>query len=195
MEMSPNPYAPPLNSVVDPLANTGMLVGGGFWRRLAAYLIDGLIVGAASLVLVVLLHLALGEMGSAFANVLSFVGTVAYFAYLESSEWQATVGKRVLGMRVVDADGYRLSGLHALGRYVSAAVNWLLLGFGYLVVAFHPEKRGLHDLIAQTRVVLEDPNDTQTPTLAWIVIGVYALVVMLGLLALVVLAAAVSGVN
>lgn len=192
MQNQANSYAPPLDTT--PPSSIDVLVGAGFWRRVAAYLVDGLILGAASFLLSFLfLSASPSDSIMALSKVIGFLIGVAYFAFQESSVWQATIGKRILGMRVVDVDGFQLTPMRAIARYISAGLNWLLLGFGYLVVAFHPEKRGLHDMIAQTRVVLEDPNDTKTPMLAWIIIGVYAFLGLLSLGALVMILLALSG--
>lgn len=171
---------------------TQPLPGAGFWRRLAAYLIDGLVLGAVTAFIAILLNLATGGMVGASVQLLSFVLAFVYFAGLESSSWQATLGKRALGMQVVDDQEQALSFLHALGRYVAAALNWLTLGIGYALVGIRDDKRGLHDLLAKTRVVIEDPNDTGTPTLAWVVIGLYAALMAIGVVLAIALAVAMS---
>ncbi len=65
----------------------------------------------------------------------------------------ATPGKQLLGLRVVREDGSALGYRRAALRYLAELVTFLSFGAGYLLVAFHPEKRALHDLIAGTRVI------------------------------------------
>jgi uncharacterized RDD family membrane protein YckC len=77
---------------------------------------------------------------------------LVYFSLLESSEWQGTVGKIALRIRVGDAEGRRISVLRAAMRYLAKFVSVFTLGIGFLMVAFHGQKRGLHDLLAGTWV-------------------------------------------
>jgi len=76
-----------------------------------------------------------------------------YFALMESSERGATVGKMAVGLRVVTDQGQRLTFLHATGRYFAKFISAIILGIGFLMVAFSDRKRGLHDMIAGTLVV------------------------------------------
>lgn len=168
-----NPYLPPETSLAHARAPVleGALVPAGFARRLAAYLIDYVLVGMVSVVIGIFFGL-MGDPG-ATASVLSFFIYVGYFAGMESSEWQATIGKRFIGIRVVNEYGMRISFWHAVGRYVAAAVNWVLFGLGYLLILFTSEKQGLHDLIVRTNVVLDDPSEVSPPTRVWVIIGVW----------------------
>jgi ssDNA-binding Zn-finger/Zn-ribbon topoisomerase 1 len=75
-----------------------------------------------------------------------------YFAVLESSEWQATLGKMVCGLIVVDEYDNRISFARATGRYFAQILSALILGIGFIMVAFTRRKQGLHDLLAGTLV-------------------------------------------
>jgi uncharacterized RDD family membrane protein YckC len=129
----------------------------GFWRRVAAAIVDGLIVG----IVTVPLSLALGgdNMGSASssyspaASSLSTVVSWLYYALMESSAKQATLGKMALGIRVTDLDGNRVGFGKATGRYFGKILSALILGIGFLMVAFTQRKQGLHDILAGTLVV------------------------------------------
>ena len=72
---------------------------------------------------------------------------------MESSSWQATLGKRAFGLRVVDETGQRIRFGRATGRYFGKIVSEFLLFVGYLVVAFSKKKQGLHDMMANTLVI------------------------------------------
>ena len=76
-----------------------------------------------------------------------------YFALMESSERGATIGKMVVGLRVVTEQGQRLSFANATGRYFAKFISTLILGIGFIMIAFTERKRGLHDMIASTLVV------------------------------------------
>jgi uncharacterized RDD family membrane protein YckC len=138
----------------------------GFWIRLAAYAIDYVILSAAGLIIVPLalgmglgIGSALGNgsagflVGYAFAYLLAFAGGWLYFALMESSSKQATLGKLAVGIKVTDANGNRLSFWRATGRFFAKILSGLALGIGYLMIAFTKNKQGLHDMIAGTIVV------------------------------------------
>ena len=89
----------------------------------------------------------------ATAMVITSVMTWLYFALCESSAWQATVGKWVLGIRVTDLHGNRISIARALGRYPAKLLSYLILCIGFMMVAWTQRKQGLHDMIAGTLVL------------------------------------------
>jgi uncharacterized RDD family membrane protein YckC len=86
-------------------------------------------------------------------NLLVLMVQWCYFALLESSAWQASFGKRLLGIYVTDAQGKRISFARASGRYFAMIVSTLTLGFGYVMGAFTPKKQMLHDMIADCLVL------------------------------------------
>lgn len=150
----------------------------GFWKRVAAYLLDGIILYIPSLLIERLfdgtaarasLQQAL-DRGAGDASVLlaaehqyylamwpaivlSGLMVWLYFALCESSAWQATIGKRALGIRVTDLHGQRISFPRALGRYLAKLLSAFLLCIGFLMVAWTQRKQGLHDLLANTLVL------------------------------------------
>jgi uncharacterized RDD family membrane protein YckC len=87
------------------------------------------------------------------------VGGVAaiYFVAFEASAWQATPGKRLLGLRVETAWGAPPSLARALARHLAGLASWLTLNVGHLLVALRRDGRALHDLIAGTRVMASRP--------------------------------------
>ncbi len=128
----------------------------GFWRRVAAALIDGLLLS----VVTVPLTLAFGD-GDAYADAarssaassISVVITWLYSALMESSTKQATVGKMALGMIVTDLEGRRIGFGRATGRHFAKILSALILGIGFLMIAFTQRKQGLHDILAGTLVI------------------------------------------
>ncbi len=86
------------------------------------------------------------------AELVSLLVTVAYFALLESSAWQGTVGKRVCRLRVTDLAGRRIRLPRALGRYLGKYVSAALLMLGFLMAGWTMRKQALHDIIASTLV-------------------------------------------
>ncbi len=137
----------------------------GFWKRVAATLIDFIIF----IVVGSLLGLLLGIIGlnlaivEALLNILSFIGGWLYYALMESSSKQATIGKIVLGIKVTDLNGHQISFARATGRYFGMILSGLILGIGYLMVAFTEKKQGLHDIMAKCLVVNNEQNSPKGP--------------------------------
>jgi uncharacterized RDD family membrane protein YckC len=85
--------------------------------------------------------------------VVTFFAPWIYEAFMLSSEWQATVGKRAMSIVVTDIDGRRISFARATGRHFAKYLSALLLGIGFIMAAFTAKKQALHDMIAETIVV------------------------------------------
>lgn len=124
----------------------------GFWRRVAAALIDGILVGVVSWIVTAIFS-AISDGAEVTAQILVLIAAYGYYAGMESSSYQATVGKIALGIQVTDLNGNRISFGRALGRNLAEILSALILLIGYIMVAFTPKKQGLHDLIAGTLVV------------------------------------------
>lgn len=134
----------------------------GFLKRFAAQLIDGFILSVCSYALgfgvafVLLDEYSTAEdvdSISGFIFLLVIVGYWLYFAIQESSEYQATIGKRALGIVVTDEYGRRLSFGRATGRYWAKWLSYLTFFIGFLIAAFTAKRQALHDLVASTLVV------------------------------------------
>ncbi len=141
----------------------------GFWRRFWAYLIDSVVFG----VVAVAVFVAFGALGLGVVSTgspdaiatgvfallallipLALVGGWLYFAGLEGSERQATIGKMAVGIKVTDLSGSRISFGHATGRYFSKLITGLIpFGIGYMLAGWTEKKQALHDMIASTLVV------------------------------------------
>jgi len=93
-------------------------------------------------------------------NGLSLVAGWLYFSLCESSSWQGTVGKKVLGLRVTDINGHRIGFGKATGRYFGKILSGLILGVGFIMIAFSEQKQGLHDMLAGTLVVKGGSGET-----------------------------------
>jgi uncharacterized RDD family membrane protein YckC len=151
----------------------------GFWLRVLAYLIDGAVIGIGFVVIVIPLIFLTGigdllsrfhpdedmnDVGAFFifgviflAATASLVLTWLYHALMESSEWQATLGKKFLGLVVTDMAGQRISFGRATGRHFAKIItNMVPLLIGYLMAAFTQKKQALHDMIAGCLVLRRD---------------------------------------
>lgn len=169
-----SPYAAPRAAVAEnsQVVQGQPVVAAGFWRRLAAYLIDSTLVGTLYYAVATVLFIGVFmvgiagdsgrwlESGATLSAVVTAISTLSYvlisacyYAGMESSSMQATLGKLAVGIKVVDADGARLSRGRALARWAASIASWLTLAVGFLMAAFTERKRALHDLLARTQVV------------------------------------------
>jgi uncharacterized RDD family membrane protein YckC len=117
----------------------------GFWARFVAILIDTVII-AIGTGLVSAITLGAGV-------IVSLCGPWLYEAFMMSSEWQATVGKRAMSIVVTGLDGGRITFARATGRHFAKYISAFLLGIGFIMAAFTAKKQALHDMIAETLVV------------------------------------------
>lgn len=99
----------------------------------------------------------------------------------ECSRWQASPGKHVLGMTVVDRDDSAIGLPRACLRYLASALSWLTFNLGHLLAAVPPQKRALHDYIAGTRVVVDrDVVPLPTWARAWLWLQAATIVLLTG---------------
>jgi len=136
----------------------------GFWLRVIAFIVDTIILLAATgMVFGVFRAIfgvsALGMVrpdlgGSATMRVFGVfelivgVGAWLYFALMESSVWQATLGKKLMGLYVTDLHGNRIGFGRATGRYFGKIISNFTLLIGYIMAGFTAKKQALHDMIA-----------------------------------------------
>jgi uncharacterized RDD family membrane protein YckC len=146
---------------------------GGFWVRFVASIIDGIVIfiihSISSLVFFGTLFpmpqnpesLEIEYLFSAQylgSSIFSLVLDVVYYAGMQSSSKQATIGKMAFDLKVMRTDGSRISFLRGVGRYFSKWVSTIILMIGYIMAAFDRRKQALHDKIADTLVVYEKGN-------------------------------------
>jgi uncharacterized RDD family membrane protein YckC len=118
----------------------------GFWRRLGAALIDGILLGVVNLAL----DIGVGRAGSLLALAIG----IAYFGYLEGSSSGQTVGKRALGIRVIDfSNGGPIGFGRAVIRYFGRIVSTLPIFLGYFWMLWDRERQTWHDKFANDVVV------------------------------------------
>ncbi|TYT26232.1 RDD family protein [Luteimonas viscosa] len=103
---------------------------------------------------------------------------LAWFAAFEASAWQATPGKRALGLRVVDTGGRRIGIARAAGRHLAGALSWITLNLGHLLALVPPRRQALHDRVAGTHVTRNANIGERLPAwaIAWLVLQVVATV-------------------
>jgi uncharacterized RDD family membrane protein YckC len=143
----------------------------GFWLRFLALLIDSVVMGLGFVLILIPLIFLTGLRGflsefrpyedmneSGIFNLIvlglllatgTLVFTWLYHALMESSEWQATVGKKALGLVVTDMEGRRASFGRSSGRHFGKMLTNLIPAFlGYVMAGFTERKQALHDILA-----------------------------------------------
>jgi uncharacterized RDD family membrane protein YckC len=122
----------------------------GFWVRGGALFIDVLVMSPLGM----LATIGARRLGASFLTLIE-VGFCLRIAYqtLTVGRWGQTVGKMAAGVRITRADGSRVGYARAMGRAFSCYLSAILLDLGYLFAAFEPQKRAMHDYLADTRVV------------------------------------------
>jgi uncharacterized RDD family membrane protein YckC len=76
------------------------------------------------------------------------LGGWLYSALQECSSQQATIGKRVLGIKVIDLAGQRISFGRATGRYFGKIISGMIMYIGFIMAGFTDRKQALHDMMA-----------------------------------------------
>ena len=146
----------------------------GFWRRVAAYCID--------IVPIVAVVVAVAYQAGQFDDVLadhfrdrrnfpagvkflvaqkiisetSFLLYILYASFMESSRYQATVGKLVFHIKVINAVGGRPTLKNAMARNWAKLLSWCVLCLGFLAIGLSQTKQGWHDKMAQTYVIADE---------------------------------------
>lgn len=154
------------NTIEKPVLNFA-----GFWVRFGAYLIDLIPI---IIIINILIYVFFGlspfdtsgrvidldgqefgetEVVKALVRYLSFFVWIVYCAIAESSSWQGTLGKKMLGIKVSDEYGNRISFGKSILRNLSKILSYLILAIGFIWAGFDKKKRGWHDFIAKTYVI------------------------------------------
>ena len=156
--------------------NTGQVKYAGFWLRFVAYLIDEIILSAIGFVIslpfigsIIFSGIALSDMDNCrektFMGIAGIVGIVLllaitltvvswlYFALMESSKQQATLGKMALSLKVTDMEGNKVSFGRATGRYFGKIISGMIMMIGYILAGLTEKKQALHDMMAGCLVI------------------------------------------
>lgn len=168
------------NQIEQPVAEVKPVQYAGFWWRFLAYIIDDIILSFVSFILMIPLWAFLGfsifsvtqwnefntyddELAwtllgpifglAFFSSILAIVVNWLYYAILESSKHQATLGKMALGIKVTDLDGNRINFARATGRYFGKIISGMILMIGYIMAGLTEKKQALHDMLASCLVI------------------------------------------
>lgn len=159
--MTDNPYAAPVHGVDRHVVHETTSGGRdfhymGFWKRVLASIIDNILLGIACLPLMFLLYRIIekDETAELTYNLLSTVVSIAVVLLFWQFK-QSTPGKMIFSARIVDAQTYGKPSFGKLViRYIGYIPSTLVLLLGFVWVAFDKQKRGWHDMMAGTLVVI-----------------------------------------
>ncbi len=159
------------NDLIDDVFQPSKLNFAGFGQRLVAYLIDivpiiiilnfvayfvfGINPMQRSESVIIIRGLEFEEFRilRIMVRYISFIVWIVYCAFMEASKYRGTLGKRMLGITVIDETGSPPSLATSMIRNLTKIISYLVLALGFLWVVFHKEKRAWHDIIARTFVV------------------------------------------
>lgn len=140
----------------------------GFWRRALALLLDTIILIIFIAVFDELIEIIfdlpdhaeemtrIQKIVDLFSDLIGIFLYFGYFAWFEASAWQATLGKRALGIKVTDMKGHRLEFWHAFGRNIGKIVSTLILYIGFMMTGWTHRKQALHDMMAGCLVIKKE---------------------------------------
>jgi uncharacterized RDD family membrane protein YckC len=125
------------------------------WRRLGAVTFDGVLLLFVRFVVAsaVSTESAAAKTSSTAAGLVIMVVPWFYMAGLESSRWQASLGKRLFGMRVGNLRDERISFWHASARFWARTLSALTLFVGFVMILWTKKRQCLHDMVAGTLVL------------------------------------------
>ena len=168
---TPAGYIPPAQAAWQTSARPPIAYAG-FWLRFVAFIIDTIVLYFVGTIITLPFLASMGIRGIMRGHVpmsaeewmpflgafirLALIRTVLnwlYYALLESSSWQATLGKKALGLEVTDLEGRRISFGRATGRFFAKIISALILWIGFIMAGFTEKKQALHDMIAGTLVI------------------------------------------
>jgi uncharacterized RDD family membrane protein YckC len=171
---NPNAYVSASQAVLPVVYAQANVQYAGFWLRVVAYLIDSIVMSLAFMALFIPFAIMTGltavlgnihpgddprDLGAVLGGTfflglfsvvsLAFLGAWLYHAKMESSSWQATLGKKALNLRVTDLYGARITFARATGRHFAKLITGLIpLGIGFMLAGLTERRQALHDMIA-----------------------------------------------
>ena len=159
------------------MSNSGQYAG--FWMRFVAVIIDGIILQILQGLIIIPILGAIGFASlagggfdssmlteddamqalpgiiSAMSSMIAVSGIISilYYSFMESSKYQATLGKMALGIKVTDESGNKLDFIKCVIRQIGKYVSGFILMIGYIMAGFTSKKQALHDIMAGALVV------------------------------------------
>lgn len=126
-------------------------VYGNTFERLMAYLIDGIMLFIP--IYMIVLGFDFRHYSNIKINIITFIIGTAYYVLMEGAEQQATIGKSLMGLKVVRENGKRMTYGIALKRHLFKIISILPLGLGILAIIFDKRNQAWHDAFTDCYVI------------------------------------------
>jgi uncharacterized RDD family membrane protein YckC len=185
-EVQPEAAMQPVVENIDPIPpvlTQPQIKYAGFWIRFAASFVDGLVLLIPQMIVSGIMTVTnFGAMQKVAANVASLLVTWAYYVFM-TNKYQATLGKKAVGIRVFSTKPENLTlGQVILRETIGKFISMIIFFIGYVMTGFTQKKQALHDMLASTAVVYDDPNK-KTPIWVFVVAALLPIVAIGGILA------------
>ncbi|ASK60962.1 RDD family protein [Virgibacillus phasianinus] len=132
----------------------------GFWIRFLAALVDGLISFALTLVIALILNdqeffnnINRNTTDSTSESIVNLLYPVIFIIFFTASKYKGSPGKMICRIQVLNVDGSQISLWKSVGRYFAYFISAITLLIGFMMAGWNEEKKALHDMICDTRVV------------------------------------------
>lgn len=164
-------------------------INAGFWLRLIAFVIDFAFLFFLTSFFWAIFQLPVPLNSESifsgsyfiFKNPLGIVFGWLFYAAFESSRFQATPGKAILGLKVTNENFERIAFGQASGRFFGKILSGLIIGIGYIMIGFTKKKQGLHDQMAHTLVLKENMIEVKRKPISWIILSFSILLFLVSL--------------
>nr|WP_026682071.1 RDD family protein [Priestia megaterium] len=133
----------------------------GFWIRVLASLLDSLLISVLAAMIAAMINgqdfvffYSQTEIDPSTSDTwASIIYIIVFIIIFTATKWKGSPGKIICNIQVVNTNMTQISIWKSIGRYLSYFVSALTLFIGYLLAGWNEEKKALHDMICQTRVV------------------------------------------
>ena len=124
----------------------------GFWLRFGAGVCDFVILIIIGFVSGFFLQLLFYDttFGESFNTIMGIIVSWAYICFFQSSKYQATLGQKLCGIKILDQNFKKITLGRATIRYFCLSLSGLILLIGYFMIGFTKKKQGLHDIFSKT---------------------------------------------
>lgn len=165
------------------IGSAGNIEYAGFWMRFSASIWDGLILGIPMTIIMFLLGMIGATIGVPSIQYLGVLVYVVVYVYMEGV-LGGTPGKSLVGISIRNEKGEFIGIPMAILRYIGRILSVLILGIGYLMIAFDNRKQGLHDKIAGSFVV-KTSGERKVFVVIGIILGIIGIILfIIGIIAL-----------
>ena len=154
----------------------------GFWRRFIAYFIDMIIIVVFSPVIYFISCLPLMFLNISPTTIIIGISTIfiwLYIAFMESSKYEGTIGKLIVGLQVTTIEGKQLSFVRASLRFLLKSLMGITF-IGFIIIPFTTKKQGLHDVLLNTIVTIKSAKIAKISCFVCVILMFIILLLIIG---------------